>query len=238
MTPAPNLQELIQSVHADAASDDPLDELNQAAQTAASLEEIGDALVSHFVDQSRISGHSWSQISGALGVTKQAVHKRYSLAAATFGPGSPTFERFTPRAKAVLQAATLQASRRRAQSVEPQDLLLALFEPAEGIAARVLTRAPLTREACERALANEITGDEQTTADRLAFSESAKGALKSAVEEALRLGHNYVGTEHLLLGLYHDPEDPAAKTLTSLGVSYDDVKAGIAQQFAELSKDE
>jgi ATP-dependent Clp protease ATP-binding subunit ClpA len=243
MVPAPTLNELIDSVRTDAPSDDPLEQLSQAAQTAAELEQTGDALLSHFVDRSRSSGYSWSQISGALGVTKQAVHKRYSVTTATFEPGSPTFERFTPRAKAVLQDAAQQARRRGGEDVNAGDLLLGLFGPAQGIAAQVLREAQITRDSSAKALGIEATGDGADASagagagGRLPFNDSAKNVLKSAVQEALRLSHNYVGTEHLLLGLYGDPEDPAAKALIALRASYDNMKAGIAAKFAELSGD-
>jgi ATP-dependent Clp protease ATP-binding subunit ClpA len=55
--------------------------------------------------------------------------------------------------------------------------------------------------------------------------------MRSSVEEALRLRHNYIGTEHLLLGLYHDPEDDAAQTLITLGLSYEDAKRGLDKVF-------
>jgi ATP-dependent Clp protease ATP-binding subunit ClpA len=236
VTPAPMLEELINSVQADAASDEPLDLLSQAAQMAAGLEGTADALVGHFVDRSRISGHSWSQISGALGVSKQAVHKRFSVSAATFESDSPTFERFTPRAKEVLRGAAKNARRRGSASVAADDLLIALFEDAQSIAARVLARAGITRDACELALGRETADGEETGADRLPFGESATCVLKRSVEEALRLAHNYVGTEHLLLGLYYSPEDPAARTLIGLGAGYADIKTGIAKEFAELAK--
>src|ERR1700679_756007 len=128
MTPAPSLEELIKSVRADAPSDDPLDQLSEASRISASMEATGDALLGHFVDQSRLGGYSWTQISAALGVTKQAVHKRFSSSAATFEFGAPTFERFTPRAKAVLAGATEQARRAGHEAVGSEDLLLALFE--------------------------------------------------------------------------------------------------------------
>ena len=55
--------------------------------------------------------------------------------------------------------------------------------------------------------------------------------IRSAVEEALRLRHNYIGTEHLLLGLYHDPGDDAAKTLIALGLTYDEAKRRLIEQL-------
>lgn len=83
MTPAPGLQELIATVERDAASRDPLDLLTTASSTVARLEEVGDAVLGHFVDRCRRQGHSWSEISAALGVSKQAAHKRFSFPAPT-----------------------------------------------------------------------------------------------------------------------------------------------------------
>src|SRR5215475_14278535 len=108
MTPPPTLQELIDTVRRDAQTDDPIGQLAVAAAAASDLEQTTDALLGHFVDRCRRAGRSWSEISTALGVTKQAVHKRFAgplaerLAAAG---GDPTFERFTPRARRVLSAA-------------------------------------------------------------------------------------------------------------------------------------
>jgi hypothetical protein len=225
MTPAPSLQELIQSVHTDATSDDALDQLAQASRTAAGLEEVGDALLGHFVDQSRRSGRSWSQISAALGVSKQAAHKRFSFDPSTLEADSPTFERFTPRARAVLKGATEQAAKRGHEQVETDDLLLTLFEPTSSLAAEVLLAAGITREACEEQLPAEGAGRTATeTAGRRPFAVEAKYVIRSALEEALSLGHNYIGTEHLLLGLYHNPEDHTTKTLVALGLHYEDAR--------------
>src|SRR5215470_5654682 len=105
MTPGPTIDQLIATVRTDAGSSDPLEQLATASRTVAELEEVADAALSHFVDQCRRSGRSWSDISKALGVTKQAAHKRFSLTSA------PTFERFTPRARAVLAGSRTEAQR-------------------------------------------------------------------------------------------------------------------------------
>ena len=94
MTPGPTLEQLIATVRADAGSDDALDQLTTAVQTVAALEETADAALAYFVDRCRGNGRSWSEISKALGVTKQAAHKRFSLSA-------PPLQRLTPRASAV-----------------------------------------------------------------------------------------------------------------------------------------
>src|SRR5918999_3642772 len=99
MTPAPTLQELIETVERDAPSADVLDLLSTASSTVVQLEEVGDAVLGHFVDRCRRHGHSWTEISTALGVSKQAAHKRFSFTA-------PTLERFTPRARTAVDAAT------------------------------------------------------------------------------------------------------------------------------------
>src|SRR5262245_22572412 len=98
MTPGPSRQELIAIVEADAGTDDDLERLGAAARVAAELEEVADGTLTHFVDQCRRNGRSWAEISRALGVTKQAVHKRFSATA--------SFERFTARAKSALEGAS------------------------------------------------------------------------------------------------------------------------------------
>src|SRR5579884_2198937 len=132
MTPSPTLQELIESVRADAPAADPLGQLSQAARTVADMEEVSDALLGHFVDQCRRSGRSWSEISAALGVSKQAAHKRFSAGAA------PSFDRFTPRARAVMRGAAETARALGHGVVGTGHLLLALLEPKESVAAQVL----------------------------------------------------------------------------------------------------
>src|SRR6266481_8319494 len=107
MTPPPTLQELIETVRQDADSNRPLDQLVAAAGAAAQLEETTDALLGYFVDRCRRDGRSWTEISNALGVTKQAVHKRFAAALAAHifaATPAPTFERFTGRARPVVVA--------------------------------------------------------------------------------------------------------------------------------------
>jgi len=236
MTPAPNLQELIEIVLADAESDDPLRQLGQAAQTAGSLEDVTDALLGHFVDRARRSGHSWSEISAVIRVTKQAAHKR-------FWSAPPTFERFTPRARGVVADAAVQARSLRHRSVGSEDLLLALFEPAEAIAAQVLSEAGIERSAViERIRIAEGDGTPPTTepltppSEETPFSPAAIDVLRRTLQEALQLGHNYIGTEHLLLGLFNDDNDGASAILDGLGMSYPDCKDRVEAKLARYTR--
>src|SRR4051812_21088235 len=121
MAPAPTVQALVAIVEADAAGADALGRLAAAAATAVELTDVSDALLDHFVDQCRRDGRSWSEISSALGVTRQAAHKRFSA------PAAPTLDRFTPRAQAVLTAAADEARGMGHNYVGTEHLLLGLF---------------------------------------------------------------------------------------------------------------
>lgn len=229
MTPAPNLQELIDVVRADAPAGDALDQLAQASRTVAGLEEVGDALLGYFVDQCRRSGRSWSEISASLGVSKQAAHKRFSVSA-------PTFERFTERARAVLSGAADQARSLGSGSIGPEHLLLALFEPADALAAQVLAEAGIMRAVCEEQVLAHAKAGARPDAGGPGFSPQALEVLRGAVEEALRLGHNYVGTEHLLLALFGNPDDLAAKVLAGLSIRHDDMRSRLTERLAGFTK--
>jgi len=220
MTPGPTLQELIDGVRADTTSEDALVQLSQASKTVADLEQTSDALLGHFVDQCRRSGRSWSEISGALGVSKQAAHKRFSL-------DVPNFERFTDRARNVLAQSEEEARRLGHGFVGTEHLLLALFDSPDGLAAQLLGETGITRSMVETRIVALIEPGTDAEERRLPFTPRAKAVVRSAVHEALQLGHNYIGTEHLLLGLFTDADAVAAKVLVELGANVDATRARI-----------
>jgi ATP-dependent Clp protease ATP-binding subunit ClpA len=224
MTPAPSLQELIETVRTDAASADALDQLATASQTAAEVEEVTDAMLSHFVDQCRRSGRSWTEISKALGVTKQAAHKRFSPV---------TFERFTPRAKTVLKVANEDAKTLGHNYVGTEHLLLGLFADPEALAAKALKNGGATRAAVEEKIL-EITPRTDTNVSTTPFTPRAATVLGRALSEALNFGHNYIGTEHILLALFTDADSMAAKILADLHLEYDKVKADIVKMLTAI----
>jgi ATP-dependent Clp protease ATP-binding subunit ClpA len=231
--PPPTLQELIDIVRQDAGSAESLDLLVTAASAVAQLEETGDALLGHFVDRCRRDGNSWSQISQALGVTKQAVHKRFAVAADQLiaGNPAPTLERFTDRARRVLAAAVREAAPAAASSAH---LLLAQFAQPEGLAARALEELGITeasvRAATEAARSPADASAEpgqpaspaqqsDQSASQPKFTQDGHHLLRDAVAVALELGHNYIGTEHLLLASYRHRDGEAAKVLRALGAT-------------------
>lgn len=271
MTPPPSLQQLIETVQQDSPSEDLLDLLVTASTTVSQLEEVNDALLGHFVDRCRRSGRSWSEISSALGVSKQAVHKRFSgpLAARPASTGAPyNFERFTARARSAVAEAGKAAEALGHGHVHAEHLLLGLLAVPEGIAAQVLKAGNVTRDAVAAAIraasapdaddcaAAESTGRMAAAVDagrgpavaggagsapdtaaqhgRLPFAPDAGGALREALAEALELGHNYIGTEHLLLGLYRSPDTLAVRILDELGVGQAEARVRTGEMLRAL----
>jgi hypothetical protein len=195
------LQDVIQFVEADAGDEEPLTRLSAAATMVRDLADVGDAALGYFVDRARRAGHSWSEIGDALGVSKQAAQQKHT-ARLSLGINTPTLEHFTPRARNVLAAAEPIARHWGHAHVGTEHLLLALYREPEGIAARVLVDKGLPQDRAERAVAARIEpGAGETAEGRLSFSPAAKAAMSGALAAALELGHNYIGTEHLLLGL-------------------------------------
>jgi hypothetical protein len=198
----------------------PLENLESAFAVSTQLDEQADALIGYFVDQARRSGASWSQIGGAMGVSKQAAQKRFVPGkAADLMAGNPApFSRFTERAARVLAAAGQLAGTEPASTPH---LAAAMLSEPEGLAGKAIAAAGLTPEQVYEAVGAGPApqGPNVTTAVLLdlSFDPSAKEALKSALNSALRLGHNYIGTEHLLLGLLF-AGGPVTDAFTGLGL--------------------
>jgi hypothetical protein len=229
MTPAPTLEELIALARDEAPEGTPLGRLGHAARMSGDITQTADDLVGHYVDECRQAGHTWAEISEALGVTRQAVHKR-------FAAGPPDLSRFTERARLVMAAATNEALARERSFVGTEHLLLALFGPPEAIAAKALAAAGLTKEQCSATLDALEPSDPGPAGGglrpdgRLPWSPKAALAVRRALDEALSLGHNYIGTEHLLLGLFKVPDTVATRLLADMGAS----EADLRQRMLEL----
>jgi ATP-dependent Clp protease ATP-binding subunit ClpC len=135
------------------------------------------------------------------------------------------FERFTERARRVLGLAQEEAKRLGHDYVGTEHILLGLVREGEGVAAEVLGNLGISLDSIRIEVEKLAPkGSEMLTYGDIPFTPHAKRVLELAVEEARRLGHNYIGTEHLLLGLIREGESIGAKALISLGVNLDTVR--------------
>ncbi|MEU6170822.1 Clp protease N-terminal domain-containing protein [Streptantibioticus parmotrematis] len=228
MTQQPvRLDDLIEHVLNRHPDGDALQHLSDAMETSAHLGAVSDHLIGHFVDQARRAGASWTEIGQYMGVSKQAAQKRFvpresevdeidDISGPGRGPG--LFTRFTQRARHTVSEARAEAERLGHGHVENGHLVLGLLAEPEGLAARAMeTLGAPSAEVREAVVAQLGPGSKQS--GRLRFSRNAKKTLELALREALHLGHNYIGTEHLLLGLLRNDKDPAARTLNGFGIT-------------------
>jgi hypothetical protein len=201
----------------------------------ADLDALSDALIGHFVDQARRAGHSWSEIGAAMGVTKQAAQQRHTVDEPGRGRGRflPTFARFTPRARTAVREAEDAARELRHASVGSEHLLLGLLSVSEGLAAKSLASMGVTRAAVVAKL--EPGTEEGGRRRKVPFAPSAKKALEGALQEAIGLAHNYIGTEHLLLALYRETDDLTAKLLDELGTDAATVRADVVDRITKMA---
>jgi hypothetical protein len=212
--------------------DEPLDQLTDAVLAADHLGEVADHLIGHFVDQARRSGASWTEIGRSMGVTKQAARKRFipkTPGDATLDPNDG-FARFTPRARNVVMAAHNEAHGARNPEVGPVHLVLGLLSEPSALAARAITELGVSLDRVREAAATGLPPAVDEVPDLVPYDLDARKALELTFREALRLGHNYVGTEHILLALL-DLENGAG-VLSGLGLEKDAVEAKLVSYLA------
>ncbi|MEE4022168.1 Clp protease N-terminal domain-containing protein [Gordonia sp. PKS22-38] len=246
------LDDLIAGIRA--THDDPLEQLTAAMVAADHLGEVADHLIGHFVDQARRSGASWTEIGAGMGVSKQAAQKRFTPRTPTapetsMSEVSNPFSRFTPRARNVIAEAHNLAVADRSDTVTPEHLARALVVAPESVAdvtlrAQGVSLADLA-EACRPGEAMQPTTDSdgadtngtETPEEKtiVPYDDRARAVLETTVEVAIELGHNFVGTEHILLALFTDP--PIADTLSTLGVEADAARSTIRVTLAEIESD-
>ena len=137
---------------------------------------------------------------------------------------SSRFEKFTERARKVLTLAQEEAQRFNHNYIGTEHILLGLVREGEGVAAKVLANLGVELEKVRSAVEFIIGRGERTVRGEIGLTPRAKRVIELAVDEARRLGHNYIGTEHLLLGLLREGEGVAAGVLESLGISLEKVR--------------
>jgi hypothetical protein len=228
------LDDLIRLVDSARADGDPIDRLGTAVRVAQRLGDLGDHLIGYFVDQARASGASWQAIGAGMGVTKQAAQQRFVPPPGEIPEGG-LLSRFAPRARSAVVTAREEARRLGSPEVRPEHLLIGLVADPEALAAKALAAQGVGADEIRRKVeagAAPPSGDELP--DRIPYSASARKVLEIGVREALRLAHNYIGTEHLLLAMLRERGSVANRVLDELGVSASATGDWLRRELAEL----
>ncbi len=135
------------------------------------------------------------------------------------------YERFTDRARKVMQLANQEAQRFNHEYIGTEHILLGLVKEGSGVAANVLKNLDVDLRKIRHEVENIVqSGPDMVTMGKLPQTPRAKKVIEYAMEEARNLNHNYVGTEHLLLGLLREQEGVAAQVLMNLGMKLEDVR--------------
>ncbi|BAC72349.1 hypothetical protein Save01_00370 [Streptomyces avermitilis] len=165
------------------------------------LGDVADHLIGHFVDQARRSGASWTDIGKSMGVTRQAAQKRFVPKAEVDLDPSQGFSRYTERARNVVLAAHNEAKAAGNAESLPEHLVLGLLAEPEALAAKAVTAQGAPPDSVRRAATAALPPSADTVPELIPYGPAAKKALELTFREALRLGHNYIGTERILLAL-------------------------------------
>lgn len=237
--PPVRLDDLIAAIVA--VHDEPLEQLTDAMLVADHIGEVADHLIGHFVDQARRSGASWTDIGHSMGVTKQAARKRFQPRDPGAGAGgtdadgqaldpSQGFQRFTARARNVIVASMQEAKRAGSAEIAPAHLVLGLLAEPEALAARSFVDQGVALDDVRVAATAALPEPVDEVPELVPYDLAARKVLELTFREALRLGHNYVGTEHLVLALLE--HEDGAGPLSLLGIDKAATEAFVARELA------
>ncbi|MER7494335.1 Clp protease N-terminal domain-containing protein [Streptomyces pharetrae] len=210
----------------------PLDQLQDAVIAAEHLGDVADHLIGHFVDQARRSGASWTDIGKSMGVTRQAAQKRFVPKESADLDPSQGFSRYTPRARNVVMAAHNEAIAARNAEGRPEHLVLGLLAEPEGLAAHAITAQGVTLDEVRQAATAALPPSADEVPELVPYGPDAKKALELTFREALRLGHNYIGTEHLLLALLEFENGEGV--LSGLGITKEETERYITELLSQF----
>ncbi len=145
------------------------------------------------------------------------------------------FERFTERARKVVVKAQDEARFLKQNYIGTEHILLGLINEKEGIAAKAFHELNIAFDDIRSAVKDVVTKGSSESYEHIPFTPRAKKVLELSLREALQMGHNYIGTEHILLGLLREGEGVAARVLNSMGITLDNVKEKVKELLNKQS---
>jgi hypothetical protein len=221
-----NVGELIAGIESDLPGDDLLAKITEAQVRAHTLNALGDQLVGVYVAKAKQAGASWTDIGDAIGVSKQAAQQRWV---------PHTFEDFTNRARHAVVLSQEAARAHRHNFIGTEHILLGLLGEPDGLAYQLLVAKAGSEEAVRQAVDDRLEpGGKKAPRGHIPFAVEGKQALAEAIREAAELGHDFVGTEHLLLGLLNVPEGTAVAALGSFGMDLGNTRPVVVEKVTEL----
>jgi hypothetical protein len=205
MTPTPDLDDLISSVGDRCPSGTELDRLRTASELAAEVRALGEDLVTRYVDEAREAGASWAEIGEVLGVSRQGAHQRLSSREPEQARAM-LHQRFTPRAVQAITGAIEEAKALGHPNVGTEHVLLGVLGVPgnvglQAIEAHGIAAADVRAELEHRLPPAAPPGTEPHGGRHRPFTPEARRLYDLAIGEALALGHNYVGCEHVVVAL-------------------------------------
>jgi ATP-dependent Clp protease ATP-binding subunit ClpC len=147
------------------------------------------------------------------------------------------YERFTDRARKVMQLANQEAQRFNHEYIGTEHILLGLVKEGSGVAANVLKNLDIDPEGVQREVTKLVQPGSSAKTGKLPQTPRAKTVIEHSIEEARNPNHNYVGTEHLLLGLLREQEGVAAQVLMNLGLKLEDVRQAVLNMLGCVPKE-
>lgn len=216
------LNSLILRVTEERANKDPLDRLELACSTARELDEVADQLITYFVDEARDAGLSWTQIGERMGVTKQAARKRFVPRDVPDEPSvlrERIYGRYTGPAKHAIVLAQAQAKAHHQHYVGPEHILLGICGEPGGVGAHIIEACGTSTDSLAADLTLRLPPPSGEVPDRPPFTGGTKKVIELTARKARQLGHDQIGTGHLLLGLLIQHGGLAAEMLAEAGIT-------------------
>ncbi|MEU9228260.1 Clp protease N-terminal domain-containing protein [Streptomyces massasporeus] len=212
--------------------EEPLDQLQDAVIAADHLGDVADHLIGHFVDQARRSGASWTDIGKSMGVTRQAAQKRFVPKESADLDPSQGFSRYTVRARNVVMTAHSESKAARNAEGVPEHLVLGLLAEPEGLAAKAIVEQGVPLDTVREAATAALPPAVDEVPELVPYGQGAKKVLELTFREALRLGHNYIGTEHILLALLE--HENGEGVLSGLGIAKEQTERYVAAVLEKI----
>jgi ATP-dependent Clp protease ATP-binding subunit ClpC len=150
--------------------------------------------------------------------------------------GNAMFERFTDRARRVVVSAQDEARQLDQNYIGTEHILLGLVHEGNGVAGKALESLGISLDEIRQRVEETIGRGQHASSGHIPFTPRAKKVLELSLREAQQLGHHYIGTEHILLGLISEGDGVAAQVLTSLGADHDRVREQATRLLAEYQR--